>query len=416
MDAPAPDPKDYAFVVFSDDWGRHSSSCQHIFRRILPKTDVLWVNTVGLRTPRLSMYDVKRSLEILSHWFLPGKREAAPEEASSTPAQGGAPGESDPRSDTRQPKVARPVMLPFFHWRWADALNQTLIRRGVAKALEGFAPGKPRILVSTLPIIPGLFRKGPWARKVYYCVDDFTTWPGVSGDTMLGLERRLLPHCDVLIATSTGLLETRGPSVKEAHLLTHGVDGDHFGKALSLPPHAALRDLPKPVLGLFGSFDARVDGAILRDLATRFSGGSIVVLGPVDRDLSEFHPHRNIRFFGAVPYADLPGHIAALDILVLPYVVDASTDKINPLKLKEYLATGKPVVTTPLPEARRLSAFLRVSDRDGFVAAAEAALAEAAERKGKGPGPELKAFLAGESWEGKADSFCRWSLEGLRHG
>lgn len=411
---PIPRPEAYAFVVFADDWGRHPSSCQHIFRRILPRTDVLWVNTVGLRTPRLSLYDLKRSGEVISHWIRPGRRGPSGDDAPVSTGHSDSDFPERTGADGRSPKVARPVMLPFFHWGWADALNQVLIRRGVDAALRDFAPGKPRILVSTLPIIPGLFKKGPWVRKVYYCVDDFTTWPGVSGDTMRRLEQRLLPHADVIIATSTGLLETRGPAVRRAHLLTHGVDGAHFRKALTSPPHPALAGLPGPILGLFGSFDARVDGGILRDLATRFSGGSIVVLGPVDRDLSEFRPHKNIRFFGAVPYADLPAHISALDALVLPYVVDASTDMINPLKLKEYLATGKPVITTPLPEAKLLSAFLTVSDRAGFADAAEAALRQGA--RSKSIPPDLEAFLELESWEGKAEQFCRWSLEGLRHG
>jgi hypothetical protein len=420
----APDPGDFAFVVFADDWGRHPSSCQHIFRRILPKAEVLWVNTVGLRTPRISLYDIKRSGEILSHWLKPGGRGAEPAgdapgtAAATDPGAASASamtGNGRPASATqaaRQPKVARPVMLPFFHWAWADALNQRLIRRGVDAALEGFAPGKRRVLVSTLPIIPGLFRDGPWARKVYYCVDDFTTWPGVSGDTMRRLEERTLPHCDVMIATSTGLLETRGPKVPRAHLLTHGVDGAHFRRALSAAPHPSLADLPRPVLGLFGSFDARVDGEILRDLARRHAGGTVVVMGPVDRDLSEFASCPNIRFLGPVPYAELPERIAALDVLVLPYVVDASTDKINPLKLKEYLATGKPVVTSPLPEARRLSDFCLVAGKEEFPVAVEQALRESAVR-GRSPAKALEDFLASESWEGKAERFCAWALEGL---
>jgi glycosyltransferase involved in cell wall biosynthesis len=414
----APDPGDFAFVVFADDWGRHPSSCQHIFRRILPKAEVLWVNTVGLRTPRISLYDIKRSAEILSHWLKPGVKEAgngaapageAPDTAAAADGKGGRGAASQ---NGRQPKVARPVMLPFFHWHWADALNQKLIRRGVDAALRGFAPGKRRVLVSTLPIIPGLFREGPWARKVYYCVDDFTTWPGVSGDTMRRLEERTLPHCDVMIATSSGLLETRGPKVPRAHLLTHGVDGAHFRRALDAAPHPSLAGLPRPVLGLFGSFDARVDGDILRELARRHAGGTVVVMGPVDRDLSEFASCPNIRFLGPVPYAELPERIAALDVLVLPYVVDASTDKINPLKLKEYLATGKPVVSSPLPEARRLSDFCLVASKEEFPVAVEQALREAAVR-GRSPSKALEDFLASESWEGKAERFCAWALEGL---
>lgn len=397
---------DFAYVVFADDWGRHPSSCQHIFRRITPQAEVLWVNTVGLRTPRLSLYDLRRSWEILSGWLIPKKRTApAGPNVDSAPKPGA--GETFPA-----PTVVRPVMLPFFHWKWAERVNQTLISRSVRKALKTFAPGKPKVLVSALPIIPGLFRESGWARKVYYCVDDFTTWPGVSGDTMQRLEQALLPHCDVVIATSVGLMETRGPKAPRAHLLTHGVDANHFGKASKKEPHALVRNLPKPVLGMFGSFDQRVDGALLIELARRHPEGTVVAIGPVDRDLGEFASDPNIRFPGAVPYAELPACIAGFDILILPYVVDASTDKINPLKLKEYLATGKPVVTSPLPEARRLGAYCHVAEKHAFAGAVAEALKEAGHPSAD-RAEALASFLNRESWESKAEEFGRVALEGL---
>src|SRR5688572_8832025 len=102
----APRPEDYAFVVFADDWGRHPSSCQHIFRRILPRADVLWVNTVGLRTPRLSLYDIKRSAEVISHWVLPGKRGPS---GADAPAAADRSAPSPASANGRAPKVARPV-------------------------------------------------------------------------------------------------------------------------------------------------------------------------------------------------------------------------------------------------------------------------------------------------------------------
>lgn len=417
---------DFAYVVFADDWGRHPSSCQHLFKRILPKADVLWVNTVGLRTPRLSLYDLRRSLEILRGWLLPPKAKqvenpsaAASEQQPSARQSLTHPSATQPQP--ANPRVTRPIMLPFFHWRWADKLNQFLIRRHVEKTVMAFACGKPLVLVSALPIIPDLFRSPIWARKVYYCVDDFTTWPGVSGDTMLRLEEALIPHCDVVIATSQGLLETRGPKAPRATLLTHGVDAAHFGQARMQKPHPDFANLPQPVLGMFGSFDKRVDAGILLDLAKRYPHGTVMALGPVDRDLGEFSGHANLRFPGPKAYADLPACIAAFDVLILPYVIDASTDKINPLKLKEYLATGKPVVTTPLPEARRLAEFCRVVDRDHFAAAVADALQEASQQSSAasppgdrgGLAPGLSAFLAGESWEGKAETFFAQALEGL---
>jgi glycosyltransferase involved in cell wall biosynthesis len=420
--------KDVSFIVFSDDWGRHPSSCQHLFRRIAPYADVLWVNTVGLRTPRLSVYDLKRSLEVIGKWIVPAKATpvpvavAAPEAAAPSAAPGSVAASAEPR-------VIRPPMVPFFQWDWAKKVNAILIRRGLDKALKDFAPGKRRILVSTLPIVPFLFKSDLFAKKVYYCVDDFTTWHGMSGETMRALENEMLPHADVLIATSSQLLEERGKGVPKARLLTHGVDADHFARpaarsqgapkvdaaaatakpvnpAVTMGPSAVPEALPKPVLGMFGAFDQRVDGNILRALARKWPQGTIAVVGPVDRDLSEFSAHPNIRFLGAVSYAELPARVSGFDVCILPYVVDESTARINPLKLKEYLATGKPVIATPLPEAVKLSAYLSIAEAAEFPAAVERALSAPGGNENK-----LRDFLAAESWEAKARTFCESILE-----
>ncbi len=403
---PHPRLNNFAFVVFSDDWGRHPSSCQHLFRRIIPHTEVLWVNTVGLRTPRLSLYDLKRALEILGGW-IKGNRSNRSEEI---------PGSA---SSSNSPQVIRPFMLPFYGHKWARAFNDAMVWKALSKAMENFAPGKPRVLISTLPQTAGLFSRRAFYRNVYYCVDDFTNWGGVDGRTMASLEGELLGHCDVLIATSQGLLESRGPQVKTASLLTHGVDVKHFGSGSpTLPPPYALSSLPKPLVGMFGAFDARVDGALLKRVAESLGEGSVAIVGPIDRDIAEFATHKNIRFLGAVPYGELPAYAHCMQALILPYAVDRNTVNINPLKLKEYLATGKPVVSTPLPEAKRLEAFLRVAGPAEFPAAVLQALNHAethAETRSATPphatSKERDDFLVAEDWDRKAMQFCEFILE-----
>src|SRR5262245_53102117 len=103
------------FVVFSDDWGRHPSSCQHLFKRILPHSDVIWFNTIGLRSPRFSLYDIRRAAQVIASWLL------------------GA--ELGPPSCEVTPQTIRPVMWPSFSWRWAAALNQKLLCRAVRRAI-----------------------------------------------------------------------------------------------------------------------------------------------------------------------------------------------------------------------------------------------------------------------------------------
>jgi glycosyltransferase involved in cell wall biosynthesis len=158
---------------------------------------------------------------------------------------------------------------------------------------------------------------------------------------------------------------------------------------------------------MFGVIDARLDASLVMALARAMPEATIVLLGPVDRDVRHLATWSNVRLPGAVPYDALPAEAARFDVCILPYVVDASTTSINPLKLKEYLATGKPVVSTPLPEAERLRPFVRVAAADAFVDAVAAALRDPT------PAPGLEAFLADESWDAKASQFFDWAVNGV---
>lgn len=404
----------YVFVVFSDDWGRHTSSCQHLFRRIIPQAQVIWVNTIGLRTPRLNFHDVGRTMQVVRSWIRPSAT-LWPRSAIRLAAQ--------PLSDTIalskdaiSPYILNPIMWPSFQGPTSAALNYRLLSNAVHKALRRIAPGKHPILVSTTPTLPGLFRDHTFRRKVYYCVDDFTHWHGINGRAVHSLEQETLHACDLMIATSTSILEARASFVSAATLLTHGVDLAHFCDPIP-DLKSPLAALPHPLVGMFGVFDRRIDGEALKAAALLSPQASFAILGPVvDRDPGEFRNLPNIRFLGAVPYSELPGHVAHFDLCILPYVVDESTRNINPLKLKEYLATGKPVIASPLPEAIRLAAYLTLADSSEFPRAVESALAKI--KTGSSGNPALAdaglgQFLRSESWEAKAQCFLSDVMEGL---
>jgi glycosyltransferase involved in cell wall biosynthesis len=303
-----------------------------------------------------------------------------------------------------RPNVLRPVMFPWFRPGLVSEANQWLLKRAVWKALHAEGRVRPAVLVSTLPIVPSLFESDWFARSIYYRVDDFASWEGVSERTMRALEKRTLEACDVMIAASTDLLRIGDDRGKRTALLTHGVDLEHFAKARTLEPPTGLARLPKPVIGTFGIFDARTDGELLVSLARRFSGGSIVILGPIDRSTGPFRALKNIHFIGKVPYAKLPEYVASFDACILPYL---QSQILSPLKLKEYLATGKPVVSTPLQEAVRWRPHLTIADRDRFCDAVDAALGK------EGMTPELFRLLREESWERKADAFLDIALDEL---
>ncbi len=405
----------HVFVVFADDWGRHPSSCQHLFRRIITQAQVIWVNTIGHRMPRFTQYDIGRAAQILRTWIrprvAPGGMPAGHSVLQSAHGLSGTLLEDAPL-----PHVLSPPMLPSCEGATTLALNQRLLSRAVHKALRHLAPDKHPILVSTSPTVPGLFRDPAFKRKVYYCVDDFTHWHGINGEAMRRLEQETLDACDLMIATSTAILETRSAFVGASTLLTHGVDLAHFSRAA--PDRSSpLAALPHPLVGMFGVFDQRVDGQALKAAARLSPQATFVVLGPVvDRAPGEFRDVSNLHFLGNVPYADLPRHVFHFDLCVLPYVVDESTRNINPLKLKEYLATGKPVIASPLPEAVQLADYLTLATPEDFPRVVASALATLEAGPYKTPArlqPGLERFLQSESWEAKARRFLYHIMKGL---
>lgn len=362
-------------IVFSDDWGGHPFSCQHIVQRLLPANRVLWVNSVGYRSIKLNLYDARRAVRKVASWFRPP-----------------APGPAAPAGL----HVISPVFLPFGRQAWCRAANARSAVRAVRDAAARLGFRQP-VVLTTLPTTGDFVGRLGARLVVYYCVDDVTLWPGVHGRLAEDLERRLLDRSDLVVATSARLQETRRNGRTPTRLLTHGVDIEHF---------RALRDRDEwpagpPVIGYYGLVDERSDRDLLLELARRLPDARLRILGTWRVPPGPLAAQPNVEIPGAVPYAELPARLTDVRVLVLPYHNDELARSINPLKLKEYLATGIPVVATPLPEVLRLVPHVRVaSGADDFVAAVREALAAP-----PGVSPALAALLAGETWEQKARTF-----------
>jgi glycosyltransferase involved in cell wall biosynthesis len=257
-------------------------------------------------------------------------------------------------------------------------------------------------VVTTVPNVCDVVGRLGAARIVYYCVDDFSEWPGMDRDRVLAMEEQLLRSVDHVACTSSALLARFSPR-HPCSLLTHGVDIDLFASEAP-EDHPVLRDIPGPRVGYFGLLDARSDTALLEGLAGSLPDVSFVFTGPVESCPRSLRERKNMRFTGPVPYAELPAVVRGWKACLLPYRLNELTRKINPLKLKEYLATGKPVISTPLPEARELAPFVTIAD--GLAQWTEAV------RRAVAGGltvdePALRSFLAGHSWSAKAAELLR---------
>src|SRR4051794_17365982 len=200
-----------ALLVFADDWGRHPSSCQHLIGHLLDRYQVFWVNTIGTRRPRLNLATVSRGLEKLAHWMSPaGKRESPGARAGRHPHL----------------RVLNPRMWPSFGSSLERRINRELLVRHLSPVLAGLP--EPAVAVTNIPIVADLVGHLPVRRWVYYCVDDFAEWPGLDGGTLRKMEAELVVKVDALIAVSETLREKLERIRRPVHLLTHGVDLDHW--------------------------------------------------------------------------------------------------------------------------------------------------------------------------------------------
>ena len=383
------------FVVFSDDWGEHPSSCQHLFAQLLPAHPVLWVNTVGMRTPTLSPADFRKAWRKLSRMIHRGGGEAAAQESErARSAVSAAP------ARTSAPRVCQPLMLPFNRLRAVRRANEISVTGRVRRACREMGIEAP-VVVSSVPNACDYVSRLEGSRVVYYCVDDFAQWPGLDHGLVRSMEAQLIARADVLIATSQHLYRTLCASGKPTHLLTHGVDLELFARVADRE-HECLAGIPSPRVGYFGLFDERSDQRLLAELAGSLPELAFVITGPVAVDVSALRQRPNVYFTGPVAYRRLPELIRGLDVLALPYVVNELSRSISPLKLKEYLATGKPVISTPIAEAvlQKGSVRLAATLEEWRSAVRESLSVDVAARR-----QALGAMLARESWAQKASDF-----------
>lgn len=372
-------------IVFSDDWGRHPSSCQHLVRHLLADHDVLWVNTVGTRRPGLNRADLARAAGKVGAW-LGGGHEAGAKLPEGL-------------------RVTSPKMWPGFRRPWQRRLNANAITRHVHDTL-GRRRDEERIAITTLPVTADLVGKLDVDRWVYYCVDDFSAWPGLDSDVMRAMEHELVGKVDDVVAVSQTLCDRIAGMGREATLLTHGIDLGHWrdaGGAGAKPQ--AFAGVNRPVVLFWGLIDRRLDTAWCTALAQALQrrGGTLILTGPLQSPDPALYRLPNTRFPGPIAYDDLPGLAAGADVLVMPYADAPVTRAMQPLKLKEYLATGKPVVVRDLPATSAWRDAADVAgDADAFV---NLVLARA--QSGVTPGQiQARHRLARESWTQKAKRFA----------
>ena len=301
------------------------------------------------------------------------------------------------------------------------AVNGWLFRRHVRRAARrlGF---EPTVLWINPHWAGHMSRRMGESAVVYDVTDD---WTQISQSArMADLVRRqdaaLCRRADAVIVCSERLVELKRSLSRTVHLIPNGVDAEHYAGVLdggATGGPAAAREWRRPVLGYTGTVHPdRVDVELVRSVAAAWPG-SVVLVGPDHlrpTDVARLDG-ANVHRTGAVAYAAVPEVMAAFDVCIVPHRMTPFTESLNPIKLWEYLAAGKPIVATDVAGFRDFPQLVRLArTAEAFVAAAHAAVAEAGTLEGDARAAERQAVAADNSWGRRVDDIERVIGEALK--
>jgi len=262
-----------------------------------------------------------------------------------------------------------------------DGLGEESEEATLRALLTGFTAGAgPFIRWYYTPMMLAFSAELPAVATVYDCMDELAAFrfapPG-----LLPLENALLSQADVVFTGGFSLYEAKKGRHPNVHPFPSSVDRAHFMQArgeVDTPPDQ--RPIAGPRLGFYGVVDERMDLDLIAAVADARPDWSVVIVGPIVKiDPADLPRRRNLHFLGGKDYAELPAYLAGWDVALMPFAINQSTRFISPTKTPEYLAGGRPVVSTPIKDVIRhygdIEAVIIAEDADEFVRGCEAALA-----------------------------------------
>jgi glycosyltransferase involved in cell wall biosynthesis len=282
-----------------------------------------------------------------------------------------------PRAVATQLWVVTPLVLPFPHSVMAQRLNVLLLGLWLWRVRRRLGLAEFQ-LWTFLPNVADYLGRFGESLSVYYCVDEFSLFSDLDTERTVEAERRLLAKVDCVFAVNEALRDAKREHNAETHLSRHGVDRELFAQALdpATTVPTDLARLPGPVVGFYGSIYDWVDLELIAGIAERRPDWTLALIGPVACDTSVLERFPNVHLLGRRPHRALPAYCRGFGVGLIPYRIDERTPYVNPIKLREYLSAGLPVVSTPVEEVIGQGGLCAVADDvHGFVEAIEVALA-----------------------------------------
>lgn len=363
-------------LCFSHDWTGDPLSKTHLMRVLAKDNRILWINAIANRMPTASAKDASRIYKKVKSFFEP-VREVEPNIF-----------------------VLNPFAIPAYGNKAIVAANRKYLIRQVKTAMRGLGFGNVVNMVFN-PAAGMIARELGETELIYYCVDEYTAFTGNAA--LKHIEESLFRKADLVVVSAEKLFESKHQFNPNTHIIRHGTDWRHFRTAIDqeLAVPADMADLPRPIIGFHGLLADWVDYELIKKTAEHFSGGSVVLVGKTSVDAEQkikiLNGVPNIHILGRKPYSELPAYCRAFDVALNPFAINELTLAANPLKVREYLAAGLPVVSTDIPEVRVLADCLVGVSHEDFIAKIESALADPKPRK------VVSDAIEHESWEAKVD-------------
>jgi len=319
----------------------------HLMRRLAARgTRVLYIETLGTRAPRLaSGTDLARIGRRVARGFAgPVKRE-------------------------KRLWTVSPVVRPAWSSRAAIMVNQAAFRAQLGGVLAKFSD--PIAWIYS-PYAVYLLEQTSPRRVVYHMVDDLSAVPGADKEALREAESLLLARADVVFCSERSLFDRARRVSPNCYFMPNVADFRHFSRNMPLPGNtrlARMESLRRPRIVFSGNIAPhKVDIDLLAALAERHRDFEFVLIGPqwegadAPKSLARLEKLPNATLLGHVPYEELPAFLHAADVLVIPYVQNEATRAVFPLKVFEYLATGRPVVASPLPSLLPYRGAVRIAE------------------------------------------------------
>jgi glycosyltransferase involved in cell wall biosynthesis len=372
------------FLVFSgEEWSPFSQRCQSIAVEF------------ARRGHRVFYFEPMLSVPKALNWLMKGRSLRPPD-----PGIAGL-------------QVLRPKLSIFpFRGSRSERIDRILFAQWAERVQRRYSISPDSILYTNLPYWWGHILTPsslPFAKLVYDCIDDVRIYSRTDRvlQIMKDAEEAIAARADLVLATAESLRHRMEAFRMEVHLLPNGVNAERFlAVSTSDSSPSDMDGIPHPRFGFVGALYHWIDPAVFETLAKAYPDGSVVLVGPARleglHDILKRNP--NIHYLGARPYDQIPAYMAAFDVCLNPFRMDALGDTINPLKVYEYLCLGKPVLSALTRETELLAPYLYLyRDPRELIVAARQALSDPVSQR-----EERRRFARSCSWSQRVDCIEKW--------